>query len=108
MDSRRRIDNRPPIEGQGDMTNARLDPDLLADAGRRLFGEDWQRALARALGPHHPSGPRDAIDDRLVRRWAAGERPIADWVAPVLAGMLDEEADACSETAARLRELASD
>lgn len=86
-------------------TAAALTPDLLADAGRRLLGPDWQRKLARELGPHHPDGPRDHIDDRLVRRWAAGERAIPSWVAPVLAELLENEADACREVARRVRAL---
>ena len=61
---------------------------LLADAGEALHGPEWQRALARALGPHHPDGARPAIDDRLVRRWTTAERPVPGWVWPVLARML--------------------
>lgn len=45
-------------------------PRLLATAASALLGERWQRPLARLLD----------VDDRLVRRWAAGERPIPDWV----------------------------
>ena len=56
------------------------DPARLAHAGRLLLGDEWQRPLARAL----------EIDDRLVRRWVAGERPIPDWVWPAL-GMLARE-----------------
>lgn len=54
--------------------------DALRSFGVLMFGSDWQRATARALGPHHPSGSRDAIDDRLVRRWVAGERDVPVWV----------------------------
>ena len=62
--------------------------DRLRHAGNLLFGVDWQRPLSRALGPLHPSGAREAIDDRLVRRWAAGERDVPDWVEPAVAGLL--------------------
>lgn len=58
--------------------NAELE--ALRSFGVLMFGSDWQRATARALGPHHPSGSRDAIDDRLVRRWVAGERDVPVWV----------------------------
>jgi hypothetical protein len=47
-----------------------MTPDLLSLYGTLLLGDRWQRPLARLLG----------VDDRLVRRWAAGERPIPDWV----------------------------
>lgn len=41
-------------------------PDLLELAGRALFGDQWQRALARALG----------VGDREMRRWKAGQRSL--------------------------------
>lgn len=66
--------------------------DLLIGAGSALFGGEWQRAIARTLGPLHPGGSRDAIDDRLVRRWAAGERPIPNWVFPALVKIIDTRA----------------
>lgn len=52
----------------------------LAAAATLLFGDQWQRPLARALGPHFPGGARESIDDRLVRRWASGDREIPEWV----------------------------
>jgi hypothetical protein len=52
----------------------------LKQAGKTLYGPEWTRTLAIYLGPHHPDGPRAAVDPRLVRRWAAGERDIPDWV----------------------------
>jgi len=62
------------------MTSYHLtDRDLLHACGRALYGEQWQRALARGLGPLHPKGPRDSLDDRGMRRAAAGERPIPAW-----------------------------
>jgi hypothetical protein len=54
-----------------------------------LFGVEWQHAVARALGPFHPDGPREAIDGRLVRRWASGERVVPNWVISALAKMLE-------------------
>ena len=56
------------------------DRDRLIACGRLLYGAIWQRSLARGLGPLHPDGPRDSIDDRTVRRWVAGDRPIPAWV----------------------------
>lgn len=45
--------------------------------------------MARDLGPLHPDGPRDSIDDRLVRRWSSGQRDIPDWVASALTALLE-------------------
>lgn len=59
-------------------------PAHLAAVASLVYGDRWQRALARALGAYHPDGPRRSIDDRLVRRWAAGERLIPAWVWPAL------------------------
>lgn len=42
----------------------------LAAAGTLLYGSDWQRPLSRALH----------VNDRLVRRWASGEKAIPSWV----------------------------
>ena len=39
--------------------------DRLSAAGRALYGQHWQSALARDLG----------VNDRTVRRWAAGQEP---------------------------------
>lgn len=41
--------------------------EALIELGRALYGERWQRELAGALG----------VDDRSVRRWAAGDRSIS-------------------------------
>ncbi len=66
-----------------------MTPELLRRVGDMLYGAGWQRALARGLGPLHPKKARESIDDRLVRRWASGERPIPGWVATAAIGMLD-------------------
>lgn len=39
--------------------------DILADAGRALYGEHWRLALARAL----------QVDDDTIRRWMSGRTP---------------------------------
>ena len=39
--------------------------DRLSAAGRALYGQLWQSALARDLG----------VNDRTMRRWAAGQEP---------------------------------
>lgn len=52
----------------------------LRRAGALLLGDQWQRPLARALG----------VSDRLVRRWAAGDRPVPAWVVEEMMGLLQE------------------
>lgn len=69
-----------------------MDIALLIDIARLLYGDDWQRPLARGLGPFHPHGARESIDDRLVRRWVAGERPVAGWVSMVMLDLMEKRA----------------
>lgn len=52
----------------------------LAAAASLLYGALWQRPLSRSL----------CVDDRLVRRWASGERPIPPWVDSVTGRLLTE------------------
>jgi hypothetical protein len=87
-----------------------MDVPTLERFGLLLVGADWQRPLARLLGPRHPDGARESIDDRLVRRWYSGDRPIPAWVGPALADLLDEQAKhfaassrMCGELAVALR-----
>lgn len=47
-----------------------MDSQQLDTSASLLYGDRWQMALSRALG----------VDDRLVRRWAKGERPVPEWV----------------------------
>ncbi len=42
----------------------------LEQAGRLLYGDQWQSNLARDLG----------IDSRRIRQWLTGDRPISDWL----------------------------
>jgi hypothetical protein len=76
--------------------------DLLVGAGSLLFGSEWQRPVARMLGPLHPGGARTTIDDRLLRRWASGERPIPDWVIPAVRRAVSSQATQLSAMAGRL------
>ena len=87
-----------------------LDLGVVTSVAPLLYGDDWQRPLARGLGPHHPDGARESIDARLVRRWASGERPVPMWVGSALVALLEEEAarhdtqaQACRARAERLR-----
>lgn len=68
-------------------------PELLARAGQALFGDVWQRNLARALGPFNPTGPRESVDDRNLRRWAAGQRSIPAWVWSAVATLLRDRGE---------------
>jgi hypothetical protein len=67
-----------------------LDRQLLIDIGEALYGPEWRRKLARALGPLHPKGARETIDIRLPARWAVGERAIPAWVGPALRRLINE------------------
>jgi hypothetical protein len=65
--------------------------DILILIGRALYGAGgWQTALARELGPLHPAGGSEPIDDRMIRQWICGIRAIPDWVGPALAQLCDE------------------
>lgn len=55
------------------------DVDLLRRAGEALYGAEWQRPLARMLGGRFPGGPRSSVDDRTLRRIAAGQRAVPAW-----------------------------
>lgn len=68
------------------------DRDLLAAAASLLLGERWRRPLARLLG----------VDDRLVRRWAAGDRPVPQWALAALRGHLLARIGEVHETAVQL------
>jgi hypothetical protein len=82
-----------------------LTPETLEEAGILLAGPDWKLPMSALLGPHHPEGARERIDPRLVRRWAAGERPIPHWVRPVLAELLVRRTMQLSREANRARDL---
>lgn len=85
-----------------------MTPELLTCAGEALrAGDDWIRAVAEALGPRHPAGARDALDRRLVQRWATGTRDIPDWVPAALAEALREAGDRLHDVATELEEVAS-
>jgi hypothetical protein len=76
-----------------------ITPSQLREIGQALYGACWQRALARALGPLHPSGWRASIDASLVRKWARGTRPVPDWAATAMARLLDDAARKMRATA---------
>ena len=83
-------------------------------AGDVIFGQEWQRPMSRALGPLHPDGPRESIDERLVRRWASGDREIPGWVPAAIvrvagerAAVLRREADVMDAFAAGLGGMAA-
>lgn len=55
-----------------------MNPELLAKAGRLLYGEQWQCALARALEVHRIT----------VQRWVSGRTPIPAYAQIAIAGLL--------------------
>lgn len=48
-----------------------MTPHQLENAGRKLYGDNWQTPLSAALG----------VTDRSMRRWASGSHPIPSNVA---------------------------
>jgi hypothetical protein len=84
-----------------------MDPETLAHAGQLLLGPEWQRPMARLLGPRHPGGIRESLDPRLVQRWASGERPVPSWVPGVLAGLLTARSGQLRHAAAECETLAA-
>ncbi len=52
--------------------------DLITKVGIALHGADWQSPLARDLG----------VSGRLVRYWVSGARPVPNWVAEALPGIV--------------------
>jgi hypothetical protein len=79
--------------------------DQLRLVGLAIYGPDWQRPIARALGPLHPR-PRDALDDRLVRRWISRERPAPRWLTTALISLLRQTAQLRRAEAANYEQLA--
>jgi len=57
-----------------------MDIEQLEQAGRLLYGDQWQSNLAKSL----------AIDSRRVRQWVNNDRPISEWVAPELYALMDK------------------
>lgn len=55
---------------------------LLRDIGEALYGQAWQTALADALG----------VNQRTVRRWAAGTAEMPDGVREEINTLLAERA----------------
>ena len=69
--------------------------DHLAAAGRALYGQLWQSALARDLG----------VNDRTMRRWVAGQEPPETIWADVRS-LLEARKQKISETLHSISDLA--
>lgn len=61
---------------------------LIRMVGEALYGDLWQRALAREIG----------VSDRLVRFWAAGDRELPDTLPPRLLTLLQQRGHTLSDT----------
>lgn len=68
----------------------KTDAELIEIAGKALYGDLWQRALARALD----------ISERTVRYWAAGRNNIKPGVWDDVRTLLSDQEAKCQETAA--------
>lgn len=69
-----------------------MTPARLATIGEALFGPQWQRPLARALG----------CSDRQVRYLLAGERPITRELADQVAQIIKVRGDALARLGRQL------
>lgn len=86
-----------------------MTPADLASAARVLLDRrDWQRPLARAL--RRPGADWPGIDDRLMRRWAAGEpgRTIPGWVAGEIARLARERIAELDRLAVEMETIATE
>ena len=66
--------------------------ELIAEAGRALYGERWQSELARALG----------VSERTVRHWAAGRNEPRGDVYSKIMKLCGDRMDALSYLAAQM------
>lgn len=53
----------------------------LEQAGRLLYGDQWQANLARDFN----------IDSRRIRQWLSGDRSISDWVDNAVVELLNKK-----------------
>ena len=80
------------------MTDAPTNADLLAAAGRTLYGPEWKRALARLLN----------VAERRMHYYAANERQPPASLLNELAGHLQNRATECHDLALTLATRAQD
>ena len=66
---------------------------LIIDAGKALYGDRWQSALARDLD----------VSDRTVRRWVAGDEDLSPGTAMDLWRLCEERAADLDEIIPRLK-----
>lgn len=67
-------------------------PIPLARLSSLLLGDRWQVPLSRLL----------SVDERLVRRWASGERPVPKWVIGEVRRLLERRLEEIQSTLKRL------
>ena len=73
-----------------------MPPHTLTTIGEALYGSQWQSELARALG----------VNDRTVRRWAAGKNAMPEGISEELSELCAERGKSLVELAAKLRRSA--
>jgi hypothetical protein len=76
--------------------------------GELLFGSRWQSELARSLSPFRASSVSTPLNDRVVRRWAASETPVPNWVWSGVIALLERHAAEALSYARHLRLLPKD
>ena len=69
--------------------------ELIRRVGEALYGEQWQRPLARELG----------VSDRLVRFWAAGDREIPILLPARLLNLIQSRGEALANTASLVEQF---
>lgn len=69
--------------------------ELIRRVGEALYGEQWQRPLARELG----------VSDRLVRFWAAGDREIPRPLPARLLNLIQSRGEALANTASLIEQF---
>ena len=71
-----------------------IPPRLFRAAGRALYGERWQSALAAILG----------VTDRTVRRWVAGDYEIPAGVVSDIQNLVVQRSEELADLATQLRQ----
>lgn len=77
----------------------------LERVGIALFGSEWKRAMAAALGPYRPRAP-GRVQDSLIYGWASGGVPVPGWVIDALPMVARDRAAELNRMGIAARDLA--